>query len=44
MNQLMLIVIVLVVFVYFGGANVPKSLRENKKLWHYLTKKLLNIG
>ena len=26
MNQLMLIVVVLVAFIYFGGSNVPKAL------------------
>ena len=32
MNQLMLIVVVLVAFVYFGGSNVPKVLRDNKEI------------
>lgn len=32
MNQLMLFVVVLVAFIYFGGSNVPKILRNNKKI------------
>jgi len=32
MNNLMLIVVVLVLFVYFGGSNVPKILRDNKEM------------
>ena len=32
MNQLMLVIIVFVAFVYFGGSNVPKVLRDNKEL------------
>jgi hypothetical protein len=32
MNQLMIIVVALVVFVYFGGKYVPKVLKDNKKL------------
>ena len=32
MNQLMLVIIVFVAFVYFGGSNVPKVLRDNKEM------------
>ena len=32
MNNLMLVVVVLVLFVYFGGSNVPKVLRDNKEM------------
>lgn len=32
MNKLMLIVGVFVAVVYFGGSNVPKVLRDNKKM------------
>jgi len=32
MNQLMLVIVVLVAFVYFGGSNVPKVLRKNKEI------------
>ena len=32
MNKLMLIVGVIVAGVYFGGSNVPKVLRDNKKM------------
>lgn len=32
MNQLMLLVVVLVAFIYFGGSNVPKILRDNKNI------------
>jgi Na+/pantothenate symporter len=32
MNQLMIIVVALVVFVYFGGKYVPKVLKDNKKI------------
>ncbi len=32
MNQLMLVIVVLVAFVYFGGSNVPKVLRNNKEI------------
>ena len=33
----MLIVLVLVLFIYFGGSNVPKVLRDNKELLLGLT-------
>jgi len=32
MNNLMLVLVVLVLFVYFGGSNVPKVLRDNKEM------------
>ena len=32
MNQFTLLVIILVVFTYYGGSNVPKILRDNKEL------------
>jgi len=32
MNTLMLVVVVLVLFVYFGGSKVPSVLRQNKEL------------
>jgi len=32
MNNLMLVVVVLVLFVYFGGSNVPKVLRDKKEM------------
>ena len=32
MNQLILVIVVLVAFVYFGGSNVPKVLRDNKEI------------
>ena len=32
MNQILLVVIALVLFVHFGGPNVPKILRDNKQL------------
>ena len=32
MNQLMLIVVVLVAFVYFGGSKVPSVLKKNKEI------------
>ena len=32
MNQFTLLVIVLVVFTYYGGSNVPKVLKDNKEL------------
>ena len=32
MNQLMLAVVVLVLFVYFGGSRVPSVLRQNKEM------------
>ena len=33
MNQLLLFITVLVIFVYFGGSNVPKVLRDNKQIF-----------
>ena len=32
MNQVTLLVIILVVFTYYGGSNVPKVLKDNKEL------------
>ena len=32
MNNLMLVAVVLVLFVYFGGSKVPKILRDNKEM------------
>ena len=32
MNQFTLLVIILVVFTYYGGSNVPKVLKDNKEL------------
>ena len=32
MNQVLLFITVLVIFVYFGGSNVPKVLRDNKQM------------
>ena len=32
MNQFTLLVVILVVFTYYGGSNVPKILRDNKEL------------
>jgi len=32
MNQLMILVVALVIFVYFGGKYVPSVLRQNKQL------------
>jgi hypothetical protein len=32
MNPLMLLVVALVIFVYFGGKNVPSVLRQNKEM------------
>jgi len=32
MNQLLLVVVALGLFVYFGGNNVPKVLRDNKDM------------
>jgi hypothetical protein len=32
MNQLMLLVVALALFVYFGGSNVPSVLKQNKEL------------
>ena len=32
MNQFTLLVIILVVFIYYGGSNVPKVLKDNKEL------------
>ena len=32
MNQFTLLVIILVVFTYYGGSNVPKILRDNKEM------------
>jgi hypothetical protein len=32
MNTLMLVVVVLVLFVYFGGSKVPSVLRQNKEM------------
>ena len=32
MNQLLLFITVLVAFVYFGGSNVPKVLKDNKQM------------
>ena len=33
MDQLLLFITVLVIFVYFGGSNVPKVLRDNKQIF-----------
>jgi len=32
MNQLLVFITVLVAFVYFGGSNVPKVLKDNKQM------------
>jgi len=32
MNQIMLVIVALVGFAYFGGANVPSVLRQNKEI------------
>jgi len=32
MNQFTLLVIILVVFTYYGGSNVPKILKDNKEI------------
>ena len=32
MNQFTLLVIILVVFTYYGGSNVPKVLKDNKEI------------
>ena len=32
MNQFTLLVIILVVFTYYGGSNVPKVLKDNKEM------------
>ena len=32
MNQFTLLVVILVVFTYYGGSNVPKVLKDNKEL------------
>ena len=32
MNTLMLVIVAVVAFVYFGGSNVPSVLRKNKEL------------
>ena len=32
MNQLILLVIILVIFVYFGGSMVPSVLKKNKEM------------
>tara|TARA_B100000902_G_C27109863_1_gene813005 strand:+ start:716 stop:922 length:207 start_codon:yes stop_codon:yes gene_type:complete len=32
MNQLLVFITVLVIFVYYGGSNVPKVLKENKQM------------
>ena len=37
MNQLLVLVVALVLFVHFGGANVPKILKDNKQMIYGLT-------
>ena len=32
MNQLLVFITILVAFVYFGGSNVPKVLKDNKQM------------
>lgn len=32
MNQLLLIIIILVLFTWFGGTNVPNILKDNKNM------------
>ena len=37
MNQLLLVAIALVLFIHFGGSNVPKILKDNKQMVYGIT-------